>query len=81
MSAVTVHLFASYAEIFGVRKLKIELAPRSSVADLIGELRRLPGSDVLPEFPRVAVNQKFVGSDQLLSSNDEIALIPPVAGG
>ena len=81
MSAVTVHLFASYAEILGARKLKIELRPQSSVADLVAELRTLPGSDALPQSPRVAVNQKFAGSDQLLDPNDEIALIPPVAGG
>lgn len=81
MSAVTVHLFASYAESFGARNLKIELAPQSSVADLVAELRALPGSDVLPDSPRVAVNQRFASRDQLLHSTDEIALIPPVAGG
>lgn len=81
MSVVTVHLYASYAESFGARNLKIELAPSSSVADLVSELRALPGSDVLPESPRVAVNQKFAAHDQLLHPSDEIALIPPVAGG
>ena len=81
MSAVTVHLFAAYAESFGARNLKIELAPYSSVADLVAELRTLPGSDVLPDSPRVAVNQKFATRDQLLHFTDEIALIPPVAGG
>lgn len=81
MSAVTVQLFASYAESFGARNLKIELPPQSRVADLVTELRALPGSFVLPESPRVAVNQKFADPDQLLRPNDEIALIPPVAGG
>jgi len=81
VSAVTVHLFASYAESFGVRNLKIELAPQSSVADLVVHLRNLSGADVLPESPRVAVNQKFARPDQLLAPDDEIALIPPVAGG
>lgn len=81
MSAVTVHLFASYAETFGARNLKIELAPQSSVADLVAELRTLPGSEVLPESPRIAVNHQFARSDQLLDPTDEIALIPPVAGG
>jgi molybdopterin converting factor small subunit len=81
VSAVTVHLFASYAETFGARNLKIELAPQSSVADLVAELRTLPGSEVLPESPRIAVNHQFARSDQLLDPTDEIALIPPVAGG
>ena len=81
MSAVTVHLFASYAESFGASTVKIDLPAQSSVADLITALRTLPGSFVLPSDPRVAVNRKFAALEQPLSSNDEIALIPPVAGG
>lgn len=81
MSAVTVHLFASYAESFGVNNLKIDLAPRTTVADLVAELRMLPGSYVLPPTPRVAVNRKFATPDQMLHPADEVALIPPVAGG
>ena len=81
MSAVTVHLFASYAESFGAHNLKIDLAPGGTVADLVAELRSLPGSFVLPSAPRVAVNQKFAAPDQQLSHGDEVALIPPVAGG
>lgn len=81
MSAVTVHLFASYAESFGANNLKIELAPQSSVADLVTELRALPGSSVLPASPRVAINRKFAAPNQLIHPADEIALIPPVAGG
>ena len=81
MSAVTVYLFASYAESFGANNLKIELAPESTVADLVAELRAHPGSHVLPSWPRVAVNRKFAAPDQLVRPTDEIALIPPVAGG
>ncbi len=81
MSLVTVHLFASYAESFGADNIKIELPPTSTVADLIAELRARPGSHVLPPAPRVAVNRKFAAADYPVSSADEIALIPPVAGG
>ena len=81
MSAVTVHLFASYAESFGANNLNIELAPESTVADLIAEIRARPGSYVLPTTPRVAINRKFAAPDQLVGLTDEIALIPPVAGG
>lgn len=81
MSAVTVHLFASYAESFGANNLKIELAPESTVAELIAEVRSRPGSYVLPAQPRVAINRKFARPDQLVRATDEIALIPPVSGG
>ena len=81
MSTVTVHLFASYAESFGANNLKIELSPECTVADLIAEVRARPGSYVLPPMPRVAINRKFATPDQVVRLTDEIALIPPVAGG
>lgn len=81
MSAVTVHLFAAYAESFGAHDLKIELAPQSTVADLVARLRESPGSAILPSVPRVAVNRKLATPDQPVGPSDEIALIPPVAGG
>ena len=81
MSAVTVHLFASYAESFGSKYLTIELTPQSTVADLVAELRTREGSFILPATPRVAINKKLAALDQLVRPTDEVALIPPVAGG
>jgi molybdopterin synthase sulfur carrier subunit len=81
VSLVTVHLFASYAESFGANNIKIELPPMSTVADLVTELRTRPGASALPPSPRVAVNRRFAALDQLVAPSDEIALIPPVAGG
>jgi molybdopterin converting factor small subunit len=78
---VTVQLFASYAESFGGPILQLPLKPGSTVADLVDHLRLLPGASILPDSPRVAVNRKFASADQLLDAADEIALIPPVAGG
>ena len=81
MSTVTVQLFASYAESFGAPTLQLPLQSGSTVADLIDHLRLLPGASILPESPRVAVNRKFASADQPVGVGDEIALIPPVAGG
>ena len=81
MSTVTVQLFASYAESFGRPTLELPLKSGSTVADLINSLRLLPGASILPESPRIAVNRKFATADQLVDARDEIALIPPVAGG
>lgn len=81
MSTVTVQLFASYAESFGHRTLELPLKSGTTVADLIDSLRSLPGASILPHSPRVAVNRKFAAADQLVDARDEIALIPPVAGG
>jgi molybdopterin converting factor small subunit len=81
MSTVTVQLFASYAESFGGPTLEIPLDPGSTVGDLIHSIRSLPGAYLLPQSPRVAVNRKFASLDQVVGPRDEVALIPPVAGG
>ena len=81
MSTVTVQLFASYAESFGGSTLELPLESGSTVADLLDRLRLLPGASILPHSPRVAVNRKFASADQVVDSRDEVALIPPVAGG
>jgi molybdopterin converting factor small subunit len=81
VSTVTVQLFASYAEGFGESTLEIPLGPHSTVADVVDSIRALPGALVLPESLRVAVNRKIASLDQLVSPKDEVALIPPVAGG
>ncbi len=81
MSTVTVQLFASYAESFGGPTLQLPLKTGSTVADLLDHLRLLPGASNLPDSPRVAVNRRFASGDQLVDAGDEVALIPPVAGG
>ena len=79
--SVTVLLFASYADAFGAPSLSVELPPEATVADLLEEIGRRPGSDVLPAMPLVAVNQRYAPASAPLRSGDEVALIPPVAGG
>ena len=81
MSTVTVQLFASYAESFGGPTLELPLKSGSTVADLVNSLRLLPGASILPDSPRIAVNRKFAAADHPVNPKDEIALIPPVAGG
>ena len=78
---VTVQLFASYAEALGGPTLEIRLDSGSTVADLVCSIRSLPGGQSLPPSVRIAVNRKFAEPDQIIEGNDEIAAIPPVAGG
>lgn len=81
MSTVTVQLFASYAELLGSTTVELPLTPGSTVNDLVRHLRSLPGGARLPAAPRIALNRMFATSDQVVGANDEVALIPPVAGG
>jgi len=77
---VTVLVFASYAEALGRTTLDVELPAHASVAACVAEVRRLTGEGV-PAAPLVAVNRRYATPDQELAEGDEVALIPPVAGG
>jgi len=78
---VRVRLFASYAEAFGREEIPLELAQGATVADCLAAIRGEPAATRLPPSPVVAVNQRYARSDTVLRDGDELALIPPVAGG
>ena len=78
---IRVLLFASYADAIGAPEISLELPDGSRVGDLVERLRSLPGADGLPPSPLVAVNASYAASSVLLSRGDEVAIIPPVAGG
>jgi sulfur-carrier protein len=81
VSVVTVQLFASYAELVGSRSIEVPLRPGDRVSDLLDNLRSLPSASLLPRAPLVAVNRTFASEHTPVAAGDEIALIPPVAGG
>ncbi len=78
---VTALLFASYADALGRPSVELSLAPGATVRDAVDQLRRLPGGGTLPEAPLVAVNLSYSRGDAVLTAGDELAVIPPVAGG
>ena len=59
----------------------LELPSESTVEDFLDEMRGAAGCYWLPERVVVAVNQRYAEMDTLLNDGDEVALIPPVAGG
>lgn len=79
--SVTVLLFASYAEALGATSLAMELPAGATVADVLESLRSRPGADRLPRAPLVAVNQHYARPSSPVAAGDEVAIIPPVAGG
>jgi molybdopterin converting factor small subunit len=79
---VTVRLFAQYAELLQDEAILLALEPPGTVGQAIARLRREhPRGQLLPERPLVAVNLRHVGVDQPLADGDEVALLPPLAGG
>lgn len=79
--SIPVLLFASYADAFGTRELLVPVSLPCGVDTLVAALRTLPGGDRLPPRVLVAVNQQLAGADTSVQAGDEVALIPPVAGG
>jgi molybdopterin converting factor small subunit len=78
---VTALLFASYADALGRESVQLTLEPGATVRDALDELRSLAGGEALPPSPLVAVNLAYSRADASLAPGDELAVIPPVAGG
>lgn len=74
-------LFATYRELAGVEELELELPAGATAGDLVDRLRTRQGLDRLPPEPALAVNQVYSSLGTPLSDGDEVALLPPVAGG
>jgi molybdopterin converting factor subunit 1 len=74
--------FASYRDAVGTATLELELPDGATVADLVIGLRgRGAPFDRLPPAPAVALNRALVRADAELAHGDEVAFLPPVAGG
>jgi len=78
---VHVRLFASYAEAAGRSEVVLELPDGSRVADALTALRTQVDASRLPPSPLVAVNRRYAKGELALADGDEVAFIPPVAGG
>ncbi|HUL50187.1 MAG TPA: MoaD/ThiS family protein [Gemmatimonadales bacterium] len=79
---IRVRLFARYAELLGRDTLTLTVTLPTTVADVVAQLRRtLPAAQALPERPLTAVNLRHVFPESPLSDGDELALLPPLAGG
>lgn len=81
MMPVRVLLFASYAEALGSSTLELELPSGATVRELLDRVQQRSGGGRLPPAPLVAVNEEYAHADQVLAAHDEVAIIPPVAGG
>lgn len=74
--------FASYRDLLGVSQLEVELSDGATVSELVRALRGRGGRfEQLPPEPAVAVNRTYTRHDAPLGAGDEVAFIPPVAGG
>ncbi len=79
---MNVLFFASHRELAGAGDTVVALPERSTVNALLAALRERGGGLArLPEQVAVAVNRQYADGETVLADGDEVALIPPVAGG
>lgn len=77
---VRVLLFASWADALGTRSVDVDVADDATVADVLASLELRARGAELPR-PALAVNRCIASPHLRIARNDEIAIIPPVAGG
>jgi molybdopterin synthase catalytic subunit len=79
---VRTRFFAAHRERLGRSQLEVDLPPGSTVADLVDRVvSHAPELGPLTRSARYAVNREYVPVTTVLKAGDEVAFIPPVAGG
>ena len=79
---VKVKFFAAPREAIGTVAIEKELAPGTTVEELIEMLTdEHPVLRAYVQFISVAVNRAYVGMQTELRDGDEVACLPPVGGG
>lgn len=81
MITLDVLLFASYADAAGAASVRVTVGDSACVADVVQAVRAVAPAVPLPPKPLVAVNHRYAAPELALAAGDEVALIPPVAGG
>lgn len=77
---VTFHSY--FKDLAGCTATAVELAPGSTVADLLGIVHeRYPKLAGTQRSTLVAVGVEYQGHDYVLRAGDEVSLFPPVQGG
>ncbi len=77
---LTVLLFASWADALGAGSVTLSLPAAATAADVLAAATARAAGRSLPR-PMIAVNHKYARPETPVRAGDEVALIPPVAGG
>ena len=82
MANVTVLFFARYAELAGCESAAVAVPSPATVLDVVRRVREtVPGARALPDRPLAAINLRQVKLNAPVADGDQVALLPPVAGG
>lgn len=79
---LNVRFLARYAELVGTDAATLKVNAPAKVGDVLTMLRdQFPGARRLPDRPVCALNLAQVDLATPVADGDELALLPPVAGG
>lgn len=79
---VRLRFFARYADLVGREEMDLDLPLPATVADVVRRAKdEWPAARQLPERPLAAVNLQHVRLEAMVRDGDEVALLPPLAGG
>jgi molybdopterin synthase catalytic subunit len=74
-------LFAQFRDLAGTDQVELQVHDGATAGDVVAQLRADARWRALPATPAVAVNRSYAPLTTQLADGDELALIPPVAGG
>lgn len=77
---ISLQYFANLREKAGLQRETLSTLSETA-RELYRELQERHGFSLDDAYLRVVVNESFVGLDERLRDGDEVAFIPPVAGG
>ena len=80
-STIRIQLLASYAERFGREYVELPVAEVRTAGEVMAALRKLPGGQALGAHTLIAVNLAQASPETAVAPGDEIAVLPPLAGG
>lgn len=79
---VAVHLFAAARQLVAAPVVELSIPDQATFADLrLALVNSHPALATLLSHSRFAMDAEYVGDDQVVRSDREIACIPPVSGG
>ncbi|HEX8465281.1 MAG TPA: molybdopterin converting factor subunit 1 [Abditibacterium sp.] len=79
---VSIQLFASLKDAAKASHIEVEVPEGADVARLLAIVaREFPTLEKWVPHVRVALNEEYATSEQIVRSGDVVALIPPVSGG
>lgn len=78
---IRVLLFARYAELIGTEEIELSALGISTAGQVLARVQELPGGARIAQSVLIAVNLRQATRDSAVEAGDEVALLPPLAGG